>query len=137
MYYVRQDDEERMRLFQGLEMEDIAAMPFSAKRQWLEQQLNRRRVPWEEGHIDILVARHTILTDSFNLVSALTQQDLRKDFKFVFDGETVGSQDAGGMGREWFTALTAQLFDPQLALFQFTETNHGCYQVPMNPTPTI
>jgi len=133
--------------------QDVAALPFSAKQSWLEQQLKRRRTPWEEGHIDILVSRDSILEehehhypqnqqiskinpdtqsqDSFNLCSSLTSEDFRKDFKYIFDGETDVSQDAGGMGREWFQELCTRLFDPQLALFKFTETDHGCYQVYM------
>lgn len=33
------------------------------------------------------------------------------------------------MAKEWFQELTNRLFDPQLALFQHTETDHGCYQI--------
>lgn len=50
-----------MNQFQGMEMADIAAMPFHAKQQWLEQQLERRRVPYESGHVDVLVKRTSIL----------------------------------------------------------------------------
>lgn len=67
------------------------------------------------------VRREFLLEDSVDAVMSLSRRDLRKLWRFEFIGEA--GIDAGGLAREWFQLVTAEIFDPDMGLWQSSEAN--------------
>lgn len=100
---------------------------FSTKEQWFRSQISQLQVPWEEGHIRINVRRSNLLVDAMEAVMSVKKEDLRKTFRFEFQNEP--GIDAGGVAREWFHQVSEHLFNPDVALFQYSAINQMCMQV--------
>ncbi|KAI9986727.1 hypothetical protein PInf_025684 [Phytophthora infestans] len=79
------------------------------------------------GHAELVVRRDHLLQDSFELVAAMKPYQLRQRWRVVFDGEPA--LDAGGVMREWFTLLFAELFDPSFGLFVSTVGDERSYWI--------
>jgi hypothetical protein len=109
------------------EIADAQVRGFEEKAIWFQEKCKLLRVPWEEGHMHINVRRDSLLEDSVDAVMSLNRKDLRKHWRFEFINE-VGL-DAGGLAREWFELVTKQIFDPNVALWQTSETNQMCMQI--------
>lgn len=60
-------------------------------------QVSRARIPWNQGHVQVCVARSSVLEDSVRQFARLRSLDLRKTFRFKFQGEP--GIDAGGVAR--------------------------------------
>lgn len=73
------------------------------------------------------VRRQLLLGDSVDAVMSLSRKDLRKLWRFEFIGEM--GIDAGGLAREWFQLVTEEIFDPDMGLWQSSETNQMCMQI--------
>ena len=143
-----------------------AALPFKDKLEWFKRrvransfkcivdvnmlvrhvQMDELRVPWEDGHQDLIVSRESILNDSFNAVFTMKvvavimllmalnftmwvsqKSDLRQIWRVKFDGEPA--LDAGGVAREWFTLVSIALFNVDRALFKYTDVGRVTYQI--------
>jgi hypothetical protein len=66
------------------------------------------------------VRREYLLSDSMEAVMSLSRKDLRKVWRFEFNGE--GGIDTGGLAREWFELVTEEVFDPNKGLWQTSAT---------------
>ncbi|KAG7392582.1 hypothetical protein PHYBOEH_006322 [Phytophthora boehmeriae] len=65
--------------------------------------------------------------DSFELVADMKPYQLRQRWRVVFEGEPA--LDAGGVMREWFTLLFAELFDPNFGMFVSTVGDERSYWI--------
>lgn len=115
------------------ELNSVAAMPFTAKVEWLKTQFNTLKVPWEEGHIKLKVRRSSVLQDSMDAIESIDTADMKKIFRFEFLGEP--GLDAGGVAREFFQIICEQLFNPDCGLFLYSAVNQMCMQI--NPNSGI
>lgn len=105
----------------------IASLPFERKVEWFHGEMDRLRVPWEQGHQRIEVRRDYLLGDSVQAIMRLTPAQMRQTFRFSFAGEP--GLDAGGVAREWFLLVTQELFNLDRGLFQYSHVDNITYQV--------
>jgi len=70
--------------------------------------------------VNITVRRKEIFLDSFNQIMNRPASDLKGKFQIEFSGEE--GNDAGGLTREWFLALSREIFNPNYALFKTSAT---------------
>ncbi len=147
--FVRQIDENGIRLVKASEygivtsvpgtsvnyqeLASISGMSFQGKCDWLKNQFNTIRVPWEEGHIKIRVRRHSLLADAVEAWCSIDPEDMKKIFRFEFIGEPA--LDAGGVAREFYGLVCEQLFNADVGLFCSSATNQMCMQI--NPNSDI
>ena len=101
--------------------------PFQTKEAWFRGQISQLQIPWEEGHIRVNVRRTNLLVDAMEALESVKKEDLRKTFRFEFQGEP--GIDAGGVAREWFQLVSEQLFNPDVALFSNSAINQMCMQI--------
>ncbi|EEY70195.1 HECT E3 ubiquitin ligase, putative [Phytophthora infestans T30-4] len=110
-----------------MNLEGVHNLPFPDKIRWFSTEIHRLWLPWESGHAELVVRRDHLLQDSFELVAAMKPYQLRQRWRVVFDGEPA--LDAGGVMREWFTLLFAELFDPSFGLFVSTVGDERSYWI--------
>lgn len=110
-----------------MNLEGVHNLPFTDKIRWFSTEIHRLWLPWESGHAELVVRRDHLLEDSFELVRAMKPYQLRQRWRVVFAGEPA--LDAGGVMREWFTLLFAELFDPEFGLFASTVGDERSYWI--------
>lgn len=110
-----------------MNLEGVHNLPFTDKIRWFSTEIHRLWLPWESGHAELVVRRDHLLADSFELVRAMKPYQLRQRWRVVFAGEP--GLDAGGVMREWFTLLFAELFDPNFGLFVSTVGDERSYWI--------
>ena len=103
------------------EIADAQVKTFEEKTGWFQEKCLDLGVEWNEGHMRMNVRREFLLEDSVDAVMSLSRKDLRKLWRFEFIGEM--GIDAGGLAREWFQLVTAEVFDPDMGLWQSSEAN--------------
>lgn len=81
------------------------------------------------GKVDIKVKRTNILEDSYNSVMAKSTVDLMRRLWITFDGEP--GLDYGGVAREWFYALSREMFNPYYGLWEYSAIDN--YTLQINP----
>mmetsp|Transcript_13622 Transcript_13622/g.29459 ORF Transcript_13622/g.29459 Transcript_13622/m.29459 type:complete len:738 (-) Transcript_13622:180-2393(-) len=86
-----------------------------------------------EGGMRIEVRRDYIRIDSIRAIMSLSRNQLRQRWQIVYKGEA--GLDAGGLTRDWFLQVTKAMFDPDMGLWQTSETNQMCLQI--NPASGI
>mmetsp|Transcript_13935 Transcript_13935/g.21251 ORF Transcript_13935/g.21251 Transcript_13935/m.21251 type:complete len:626 (+) Transcript_13935:84-1961(+) len=106
---------------------------FEEKCKFFHKTCDRLRTPWDEGHIQINVRREFLFLDSMQAVLSLPNSDLRKIWRFTFMGED--GLDAGGLTREWFQILTEEMFDPNMGMWQSSQTNQMLLEI--NPASEV
>ena len=109
------------------EIAEAQVKNFEDKAQWFQDKCALLCVEWNEGHMRMNVRRQLLLGDSVDAVMSLSRKDLRKLWRFEFIGEM--GIDAGGLAREWFQLVTEEIFDPDMGLWQSSETNQMCMQI--------
>jgi len=109
------------------EIAEAQIKTFEEKAQWFHDKCALLCVEWNEGHMRMNVRRQLLLGDSVDAVMSLSRKDLRKLWRFEFIGEM--GIDAGGLAREWFQLVTEEIFDPDMGLWQSSETNQMCMQI--------
>lgn len=110
-----------------MNLESVHNRPFTEKIRWFSTEIHRLWLPWESGHAELVVRRECLLHDSFELVRAMKPYQLRQRWRVVFAGEP--GLDAGGVMREWFTLLFAEIFDPKFGLFVSTVGDERSYWI--------
>jgi hypothetical protein len=106
---------------------DAQVKGYEDKALWFQEKCSMLCVEWNEGHMRMNVRREFLLMDSVDAVMSLSRKDLRKQWRFEFIGEA--GIDAGGLAREWFELVTKEIFDPDVGLWQSSETNQQCMQI--------
>jgi len=108
------------------------------KREQLELRLAPLRVKFEDGRVSIKVVRKDFLQTALDALPR-NDADWRKTWRFAFEGEPA--RDAGGVAREFWTLLSAELFSPHAGLFKYAATDQLTYQInplvsfALNPLP--
>jgi len=74
-----------------------------------------------------------VFEDSFNQVSGLAAQDLKRRLFVQFRGEE--GLDYGGLAREWFFLLSHDMLNPMYCLFEYASKNN--YSLQINPASYI
>ena len=115
------------------ELNSVASKSFTEKCEWLKNQFNAIRIPWEEGHMKIRVKRASLLQDAVEAMESIDAADMHKVFRFEFIGEPA--LDAGGVAREFYVMVCEQLFNPDCGLFRASSVNQMCMQI--NPNSAI
>ena len=85
---------------------------FDIKRKYFNQQMQPIKIM---GTTRLLIRRSELFTDSFTQISSKTPLDLRMKLHVEFQNEE--GEDAGGVSREWFGAVSREIFNPDYALF--------------------
>eukprot|EP00953_Heterococcus_sp_UTEX-ZZ885_P037821 19413-Heterococcus_DN1.PRE.2 len=111
----------------------VSGQPFQAKLQWFKSQCDVLRVPWDVEHQHIKLRREHLLDDSMRALESIRPDQMRQRFRFEFIGEP--GVDAGGVAREWFHIVSELLFNPDIALFQYSSINQMCMQI--NPSSGV
>jgi len=106
---------------------EAGGMKFTDKQRWFRSQLQRFKVPYEQGHVTVSVRRANVLEDSFTAIMSLTPFDMRRVFRFTFIGEP--GLDAGGLTREWFHTTAQALLNAETGLFLTTPGSTLTYTV--------
>ncbi len=115
------------------EISRIQTLKFDAKTTWFLQTCKKLSVPWENGHMRIVVRRETLLDDSIKAVMSLGREDLRKIWRFEFLGEM--GIDAGGLAKEWYLLVTQAIFDADSGLWVSSQGNQMLMRI--NPASEI
>jgi hypothetical protein len=108
----------------------LSSESFMTKAAWFRAEMNKLRVPWESGHIKVVVRRNEVLQDGFHRMINLPPSDMHKYFRYEFSGEP--GVDAGGIAREWFSLTSDASFNVDLGLFEYGGTDNVCYQISPN-----
>jgi hypothetical protein len=103
-----------------------AGLSLVRKRELLEARLAPLRVKWEDGRVAIKVTRKAFLQTALDALPR-HDRDWRKTWRFSFEGEPA--RDAGGVAREFWSLLSAELFSPHAGLFKYSATDQLTYQI--------
>ena len=112
------------------DLQAAAALPFNDKCIWFMELISSLQRPWAEGHIRLEIHRNDLLQESFDQFMGINRSiDLHRWMRVQFVGEL--GIDAGGLEREWFTLLCAELFSQDQGLFSCSagETVAGSYHI--------
>jgi len=112
---------------------NIQGKSLDEKVAWFQNICKQLTTYWDEGHVKLVVRRHSLLQDSVDAVMSLGRDDMRKHWRVEFLGEPA--IDAGGVTREWFQLVTEQLFDPDFGLWLSSVNNQMCMTI--NPASDI
>ncbi|KDO30916.1 hypothetical protein SPRG_04819 [Saprolegnia parasitica CBS 223.65] len=129
-------DDDLMCLEDGFacDLEGLMALPFSQKKTWFVKKLARLAVPYHEACHSILVRRQFVLEDSVAHFSAAADRGrFHEHLQVTFEGEAA--LDAGGVLREWFGLVCAELFSGPLGLFSTTHAENQSYWI--NPASKL
>lgn len=85
------------------------------------------------GQCHIKVRREHIFEDSYAEVMRQTPGDLKKRLMIKFDGED--GLDYGGLSREFFFALSHEMFNPFYCLFEYSAQDN--YTLQINPHSAV
>ncbi|XP_063694630.1 E3 ubiquitin-protein ligase NEDD4-like isoform X1 [Bolinopsis microptera] len=94
---------------------------------------NLPKPPQSTGKCEIKVKRTNILTDSMNAVMPKSKEELLKRLWITFEGEP--GLDYGGLAREWFYALSREMFNPYYGLWEYSAIDN--YTLQINPNSAI
>lgn len=93
-------------------------LDFDNKRTYFRNELKKMH---KHTTIKLTVGRSNIFMDSFNQLATRPAEEMLGKFKVTLRGEAA--VDAGGVTREWYTALSRAMFNPDIGLFK--RSAHG------------
>lgn len=105
------------------------SLDFDNKRTYFKAQLHKKTTERSSntGTLQVNVRRAHIFEDSYHQLMGRNGAEIkygRLSIKF-YDEEGI---DAGGVAREWFSALSRQMFNPDYALFRTSAVDRITYQ---------
>lgn len=109
------------------DISNVQGKTLDEKMRWFKNLCGQLTGTWEDGHVKLVVRRASLLHDSVDAVMSLGREDLRKRWRFEFLGEA--GIDAGGLTREWFELVSAQIFDPDNGLWLNSNQNQMCMTI--------
>ncbi|KAF1781305.1 HECT domain [Phytophthora cactorum] len=101
------------------DLEEIASLTFHDKNRWFLEQVQKRWRSYEEGHIQFVVRREHVVSDSL--------EQMLKSFAHLLENEP--GLDAGGLIREWYEILSDSLFNDDFGLFISTKGENMGYWI--------
>ena len=120
--------EQQKTLVSYTDIVNVQSKPLDEKIKWFRSSICEELYsPWENGHVKIVIRRHSLLLDSVDAVMALGREDMKKRWRFEFVGEP--GIEAGGLTREWFQLVTEQIFDPDFGLWLSSNNNQMSMQI--------
>ncbi|EIW71937.1 hypothetical protein TREMEDRAFT_70589 [Tremella mesenterica DSM 1558] len=112
----------------SLLIRDTRILEFDNKRNWFFLKLKRKRepgVPTSVLHLNI--RRQYVFEDSFHALQRRKGDEIKYG-KLNVRFYNEDGIDAGGVTREWYSALARQIFDPNFALFEPCAADDRTYQ---------
>jgi hypothetical protein len=106
---------------------NIQGKNLEEKTTWFQNICTQLTASWDDGHVKIIVRRHSLLADSVDAVMSLGREDMGRRWRIEFLGEP--GIDAGGVTREWFQLVTEQIFDPDFGLWMSSFNNQMCMTI--------
>lgn len=91
-------------LFTYGDIATVQTKSLDEKNSWFNSICSQMTNNWDDGHVKIVVRRHSLLNDSLEAVMSLGRDDMRKRWRVEFLGEPA--IDAGGVTREFFELVT-------------------------------
>jgi len=114
-------------LYDGIDAHDLSLVcmtSFRDKHKWFEEQIDRLQIPWSRGHVTVHVARDDLVNTSLAAFhKRVSVPDLHMFMRVNFVGEL--GIDVGGIEREWFLLVLADLCSPERGLFDFPAGGSG------------
>jgi E3 ubiquitin-protein ligase HUWE1 len=102
-------------------------LEFDNKRTFFNQQLHKRSSNDHGGSLQINVRRQYVFEDSYHQLQGRKGDEIKYSKLNVRFHQEEGV-DAGGVTREWFSALARQMFNPDYALFRPSAADKVTYQ---------
>jgi hypothetical protein len=96
---------------------------------WFQETCRKLSYDWgKTGKCTIIpVRRDFLLQDSMAKVMSLSRTNLRTNWVIQYIGEE--GLDAGGLAKEWFDLVTAEVFNLNLGLWKTSEANQMCLEI--------
>lgn len=109
-------------------LEGLICLPFREKKRWFVKKVADNSVHFTDAVHRITVRRDYLLEDSLAaLCGPLTEMECREHLNVTFAGEP--GLDAGGILREWFSLVCAELFSAEMGLFCTTHAENMSYWI--------
>jgi len=113
-------------------IQDVLMYTFTEKERWFRKQMEDLHLSHERGYSQktFRISRSNILEDSSRRFQELKAEDMRRTFRFQFEGEE--GIDAGGVSREWFDCALTQCLNLEFGLFEYighNGDNDFCYHM--------
>ena len=117
--------------FNLVDKEEVASLPHEIKIRWFRHELEQRLLPPHAagGPVKFTMVRGEELRLMIEEFDQLEMHDMRRTFRFRFTGETDFFHDAGGVGREVYNIVCAELFSSTLGLFRFSDIDNLTYTI--------
>ncbi|KAF4324484.1 hypothetical protein BBO99_00000150 [Phytophthora kernoviae] len=109
------------------DLEEIASLTFHDKNRWFLEQVQKRWRSYEEGHIQFVVRREHLVTDSLEQMLKCPPSRFWERLRIYFENEP--GLDAGGLIREWYEILSDSLFNDDFGLFISTKGENMGYWI--------
>lgn len=109
----------------ALMMKHPRYVDFDNKRTWFRAKLRKDQQRHGYGTLRLTVRREHIFVDSFYHLRTRDAEELKHRLDVKFQGEE--GIDAGGLTRDWFIALSKEMFNPNYALF-ITSADKSTFQ---------
>ncbi|CAI5719815.1 hypothetical protein KXD40_006588 [Peronospora effusa] len=109
------------------DLEEIASLTFQDKNRWFLEQVQKRWRSYEEGHIQFVVRRENLLSDSLEQMLKCPPSRFWERLRIYFENEP--GLDAGGLIREWYEILSDSLFNDDFGLFISTKGENMGYWI--------
>lgn len=100
-------------------------MDFETKKEIFHNQIRILNDHRFMGKLELKLDRKNIFRKSFNQIMARTAKELRAKLCIMFDREDA--YDAGGVTRDWYMAISKEMFNSDYALFE-KSTSGNTYQ---------
>ncbi|KAH8098768.1 ubiquitin protein ligase [Aureococcus anophagefferens] len=123
----RPDDAGRPAAARGCRPRRAPRVPLSSKLGVLKAACQSLAVPWEDGHIQVILRRETAARDALDLAAALPARDFWKTWRFDIADEP--GMDAGGLARECWALIAAGVLDPESKYWRFAATDNVTLQI--------
>uniref|UniRef100_A0AAV1TT09 HECT-type E3 ubiquitin transferase n=1 Tax=Peronospora matthiolae TaxID=2874970 RepID=A0AAV1TT09_9STRA len=109
------------------DFEEIASLTFQDKNRWFLEQVQKRWRSYEEGHIQFVVRREHVVSDSLEQMLKCPPSRFWERLRIYFENEP--GLDAGGLIREWYEILSDSLFNDDFGLFISTKGENMGYWI--------
>ncbi|CAH0477992.1 unnamed protein product [Peronospora belbahrii] len=109
------------------DLEEVASLTFQDKNRWFLEQVQKRWRSYEEGHIQFVVRREHLVSDSLEQMLKCPPSRFWERLRIYFENEP--GLDAGGLIREWYEILSDSLFNDDFGLFISTKGENMGYWI--------
>ncbi|DAZ94948.1 TPA: hypothetical protein N0F65_000327 [Lagenidium giganteum] len=111
-----------------VDFEGLMSMSFREKKKWFVKKVASISVHFTDSVHKVLVRRDQLLEDSVESLSGdLPKEKCGEHLNITFEGEP--GLDAGGVLREWFSLVCAELFSAEMGLFCTTHAENMSYWI--------